>query len=86
MQESLGEDNQAISDVLADVYDTEMSYESSIQITKLINQGRSKNYEHAWLCKSNLFETLVPRVYSDPDLIQTFVKIYNVKLILSFHR
>jgi hypothetical protein len=69
-QESSGEDNQVISDVLADVSDTEMSYESSIQVTNLINQGHSENYEHSWLYKSNLFETLIPRVYSDLDLIQ----------------
>jgi len=41
LQESSGEDNHAISDVLIDVFDTEMNYESSIQVTNLINQGCS---------------------------------------------
>jgi hypothetical protein len=56
-----------------------MSYESSIQITKLINQGCSENYEHGWIRKSNLFEDLIPRVYRKPNLIQTFLKLCNAE-------
>jgi hypothetical protein len=37
LQESSGEDNQGIGYFLFDVCDMEMSFESSIQVAKLIN-------------------------------------------------